>query len=96
MVMPGLDLRFVPERAGYDALRDEVRFSAFAGQSRVSCAVGRAVLESLVGDNSLDREGCLRVLHDYRNKIEQALRTRFLTQPVEALEDLRLTHADLA
>ena len=96
MVVPGLDLRFVPERAGYDALRDEVRFSAFAGQSRVSCAVGRAVLESLVGDNSLDREGCLRVLHDYRNKIEQALRTRFLTQPVEALEDLRLTHADLA
>jgi hypothetical protein len=53
------------------------------------------VLESLVGAKPLDRDGCLRVLHQYRNKIEQALRTQFLTQPVEALEDLRLTHADL-
>jgi hypothetical protein len=97
MVVPGLDLLFVPERVSYDAPREEVRFFALAGRESIACAVGRDVLEvEGLADGTLDRGGCLEAFRRNRNKIEPALRTRYMTQPVEAAEELRLTQADLA
>jgi hypothetical protein len=95
IVVPGLDLRFVPERVSYDTARDDVRFFALAGRESIACAVGRDVLEGLA-DSTLDRGGGLEAFRRNRNKIEPALRTRYMTQPVEVLEELRLTQADLA
>ena len=94
-VVPGLDVRFVPERAGFDVSRDLVRFYAVAGRESITCAVGRDVLEG-VADTTLDRGGCLETFRRHRNKIEVALRTRYMMRPVEVSEDLRLTRADLA
>jgi Protein of unknown function (DUF1488)/Biotin and Thiamin Synthesis associated domain len=94
MVVPDLDLRFVPGRAVYDANSDEVRFSATASRGGVSCAVGRQTLE-LLAATSLDRDGCLAALRQYRDRIERALRDRYMTQPVDGLEEIRLTVADV-
>jgi hypothetical protein len=94
-VVPGLDLRFVPEPGSFDVSRDQLRFFALAGREGIACAVGREVLESLAA-STLDRGGCLEAFRRHRNKIEGALRTRYMTQPVEVSEELRLVLADLA
>jgi nucleotidyltransferase-like protein/uncharacterized protein DUF1488 len=95
MVVPDLDLRFLPERARYDANRDEVRLFATAGREGVACVVSGEVLACLTGGEPLDRDGCLDAVRQYRERIESMLRTRYMAQPVETLVELRLTCADV-
>ena len=101
-VVSGLDLRFVPERADYDAGIDGVRFFAsaagqfaFAGQEGVSCSVDRNALSAIEGVPSLVHNDCIKVFRRHRAQIEQAARDKYLTRPVDAVGEVRLTRADL-
>jgi hypothetical protein len=90
MVVPGLDLRFVPERVIFDDTNNELRFFAIAGREGIACAVPREALEAVTGAKQLDREGCLAAFVKFRDRIEQTLRTQYMTHPVEAGAQLRL------
>jgi hypothetical protein len=90
MVVPGLDLRFVPDRVAFDTTRNELRFSAIASREGITCAVPREALEALTGARPLDRDGCLAAFAQFRDQIEQTLRSQYLTHPVEAGTELRL------
>jgi hypothetical protein len=94
-IVPGLDLRFVPERATYDAERCAIRFFALAGRESVACEVGRESLERLAGHGALDRDGMLATFRQHRDRIESALRARYLTQPVETVGAVRVLPDDL-
>jgi hypothetical protein len=90
IVVPGLDLSFVPGRVIYDASSGELRFFATAGREGVTCAVTRATLESLTGEELSDRGVSLAVFQKSRNQLEQLLRTRYMNDPVEPGAELRL------
>jgi hypothetical protein len=102
-VVPDLDLRFIPERAGYDASTDVVRFFAlstgpfaFAGRESVACDISLDALSVIAGGLSADRETALATFRQHRDRIEQAARIKYLTQPVGAVGEVRVTRADLA
>jgi hypothetical protein len=101
-VVPGLDLRFIPDRAGNDTSTDEVRFFAlsagpfvFASRESITCSVTRDALSAVAGNSSLDREDSLETFHRHRSRIEQAARVKYLMQPVEAVGEVRLTRDDM-
>jgi hypothetical protein len=91
-VVPELILDFVPGRAGYNDDLDEVRFFATSGRQSVACRVTRNVLEILASEQPLDRDGCLKVFHRNRDRIEQMLRTQYMIQPVDATGEIRLSN----
>jgi hypothetical protein len=101
-VVPGLGLRFVPERAGYDASIDCVRFFAFAvsrfafaEQEGVACSIGRDALSLVAGAPLLVAEDCLDAFHQHRSQIEQAARNRYLKRPVDGVGEVQLAREDL-
>jgi hypothetical protein len=101
-VVPGLDLRFVPERAGYDASIEGVRFFAFAAgrfafadREGVACSVGRDMLSVVAGVPLLAAADCLDVFHQHRSQIEQVTRDKYLKRPVDVVGEVRLVRADL-
>jgi hypothetical protein len=97
-VVPGLDLRFVPGKASYDAGANVVRFFALstgAGQEGVACAISPDALSAMSGVASLDHDGAIAALGHHRSGVEMAARTKYLTQPVETVAEVRLTRADV-
>jgi hypothetical protein len=94
-VVPGLDLRFVPDKAAIDASTEAVRFFALAGQEGVVCTVGRDALEAAAGIACRDRAGTLAAFRQHRPRIETAARANYLTRPVDALGAVSVTGADL-
>jgi hypothetical protein len=98
VVVPGLDIQFTPGKAAYDASIDAVRFFAvgggpfaFAGRESITCTVTRDALSSAAGVASLAPDRCLDVFRQHRSGIEQAARAKYLTQPVDAMGQVRLT-----
>jgi hypothetical protein len=96
MVVPGLHLRFIPERVGYDTASGDVRFFAHAGRETVTCMVGPDSLEAVSGVTPQGRNECLASFRQHRGRIEQVLRRRYLTGAVETPGEIRLFHDDLA
>jgi len=99
-VVPGLDLRFVPGRVGYDDAAREVYFfaqvsSAAGGSEGIRCRVDQDALEACFGPGPCDRESSLAALRQHRSFIEQAARAKYLEQPVGSGNDVVLTRADL-
>jgi hypothetical protein len=101
-VVPGLNLTFIPDRAGNDTSTGEVRFFAlttgpfvFANREGVTCTVTRDALSAVAGPISLDHEGSLEIFHRHRSRIEQAARMKYLTKPVDAVGEVRLTRDDM-
>jgi hypothetical protein len=102
-VIPGLSLRFVPDRSGYDADIGQVRFFAstagafnVAGRENVACAVTADALSIVAGVTTLDRDGSLEAFRRHRHQIEQVASAKYLTQPVDAVGEVQLTRADVA
>jgi hypothetical protein len=101
-VVPGLDLRFVPKKVSYDAGADAVRFFAlstgpfaFASQESVACAISPDALSAISGVASLSCDGALAAIGRHRPDVELAARTKYLTQPVDTVAEVRLTRADV-
>lgn len=101
-VVPGLDLRFVPGRAAYDSDDNSVRFFALvsgqfasAGTEGIACAVRGDALSFVAGGIPVSPERCLEVFNQHRDRIEQAIRDKYLQRPVDAVNEIRLTRADL-
>lgn len=102
-VVPGLDVRFAPERAAYDASIDAVRFFgsntgqfAFADREGVAFWVTRDALTLAAGVPHLPSDDCLDVFRRFRAQIEEAARARYLLQPVDVVGEVRVVRADLA
>jgi hypothetical protein len=93
-VIPGLDLQFVPGRAGYDPEGEEVYFFAQAGAEGVRCRVARDTLQICFGSGPFNRADCLAALQQHRALIEQAARTKYLEQPVGFEREVLLTPTD--
>jgi hypothetical protein len=99
--IPDFDLRFVPERAGYDKDNDTVRFFASASGERaateaIRCCITRDALEACFAPAPLDAGTCLATFRQHRSAIEAAARMRWLRQPVEPSGEVTLTRADFA
>ncbi len=102
-VVPAIELRFVPERAGFDEAADGVRFFALrsgefnsAGREGLSCVVTREVLSLLSGDRPLDPPGSINVFREHRSDIEKMTQSKYLRQTVDTTGEVWLTRADLA
>ncbi len=102
-VVPRLDLRFVPDRASYDASSDGVRFFAstagqftFTAKEGVACAIGRDALAAVAHVRSVAPDRCLDVFRQHRTQIEQSARDKYLKQPVDTVGQVWLTTQDLA
>lgn len=100
-VIPGLDLHFVPGRAGYDDQAGKAYFFAVvrsdgAGSEGIRCEIEKDALETRFGPGPFDRDTCLAALRQHRPLLEQAIRAKYLQQPVGFDHDVLLTRADLA
>jgi hypothetical protein len=82
-VLPGIDLTFNNPPAHYDFDRDIVVFKGEALGSPVTCSVSREVLEDHFNADNLDKAGRVGVFLRNRSKIEQLIRTKYLTWLVE-------------
>jgi hypothetical protein len=101
-VVPGVDLRFVPDKAIFDDKADGVRFFASrfdqAGRGRhesVSCIVTREALTSITGGERLETDQCLAAFRHLRSRTEPMIRAKYLTQAVDLAHEVWLTLADL-
>jgi hypothetical protein len=99
-VIPGLDLHFLPGRAGYDDEADEayifaqVRSDA-TGSQGIRCCVTHDALEACFGPGPFDHAGCLAALRQHRPLIERAARAKYLNAPVGFDDGVTLERADL-
>jgi hypothetical protein len=101
-VVPGMALRFVPEKAAYDETADGVRFFAlcsgplaFNNQQGVRCLVTRDAVSFIARNRALDRDQCLEVFREYRNLIETTTRTKYLERPVDSVGEVWLAGSDI-
>jgi hypothetical protein len=99
-VIPGLDLHFVPGRAGYDDEAGEVYMFAqvhsdAAGSEGIRCCVTQDALEACFGPGPFDRAGCLAAFRQYRPLIEQVARAKYLKEPVGFDQGVTLARIDL-
>jgi len=99
-VVPGLELRFVPDKIVFDKPVDGVPYYAFrsgefnpAGRGTVCCIVARESLSLLAGAGLLNGDACLDVFRQNRRRIEQLTETEYLTRPVDTPGELWLTPA---
>ncbi len=94
-ILPGVDLTFNNPPARYDSSRDLVIFIGEALGSPVECAVSRETLEDYFDADNLDKTGCVEAVLKNRSKIEQLMRTKYLSWPVEEPETLLLKTLDV-
>jgi hypothetical protein len=107
-VVPGLEMRFVPDRATYDNNADVAVFFASTGftvihkgmekpklQAGIRCSVTRDALEAALGLGILDAVGCVEAVRQSRARLEEAARMKYLHDPVEAPDAVHLTRHDL-
>ncbi len=94
-ILPGIDLTFNSPPARYDSKRDVVVFTGQSSGNTVECGVSREALEDYFGANNLDKEGRLEAFRKNRSKIEQLLRAKYLSEPVEEPETVLLKTEDV-
>jgi hypothetical protein len=82
-IVAGLDLTFAAPPLRYQGDRDVVSFAGDANGERVHCSVTREALEDFAEVESLDREGCLRLVRDNRSTFERMARAKYLEWPVD-------------
>jgi hypothetical protein len=95
-IVPELDLAFDNPPARYDFDRDIV---AFEGResfgNRIACSVSRETLDDHFGADRLDREGRIECFRRNRAAIENMLRTKYISWPVEEPGAVLLKTADV-
>jgi hypothetical protein len=94
-ILPGIDLIFNNPTARYDSGRDVVTFAGEALGSPVACNVSRETLEDHFDADNLDKNGRLEAFLKNRSKIEQLMRTKYLSWPVDAPETVLLKTMDV-
>jgi hypothetical protein len=94
-ILPGVDLTFNNPPARYDSSRDVVTFTGEALGSPVVCAVSRETLEDYFDADNLDKTGRVEAFLKNRSKIEQLIRTKYLSWPVEDPETVLLKTLDI-
>ncbi len=83
-ILPKLDLTFANPPERYDFDRDIVVFEGretFGG--RIACSVSREALEDHFGADGLDRNGRIECFRRNRTAIENMLRVKYMSWPVE-------------
>jgi hypothetical protein len=94
-IIPNIDLTFSSSPVRYDSHRDLVQFVGEALGNPVQCGVSRDALEDHFGSDQLDRTGRIEAFRKNRSQIEQLLRRKYLSWPVEETEGVLLTTMDL-
>jgi hypothetical protein len=94
-IIPGMDLTFNNPRVRYDSERDVVTFVGEALGNPVICAVSRETLEDHFDAGNRGNNARLEALLKNRSKIEDLLRTKYLSWPVEEPETVLLKTMDV-
>jgi|SRR5665213_71 len=81
--LPGVNLTFNNPPAIYDFHRDVVKFSGSTLGDAVACAISREALEDHFGADNVDRNGRVEIFQKNRSRIEQMVRIKYLSWPVE-------------
>ncbi|WP_298253877.1 GSU2403 family nucleotidyltransferase fold protein [Bradyrhizobium sp.] len=95
-LVPGIDLTFENPPARYDSSRDVVAFTGQAVGKPVTCAISREALDDHFATNELDKEGKVQAVLKNRTKIEQMMRTKYLTWPIEEPDALLIKTSDVS
>jgi hypothetical protein len=82
-ILPEINLTFNNPPVRYNFDRDTVVFAGEALGSPVECAVSRETLEDHFGADNLDKDGRLEAFRKNRTRIEELLRAKYLSWPVE-------------
>jgi hypothetical protein len=90
-----MDLVFDNPPARYDFGRDVVAFAGKAVGKLVPCAISREALDDHFGTDDLDREGKVQVVLKNRSKIEQMMKTKYLTWPIEEPDAVLIKTSDV-
>ena len=94
-ILPGVDLAFNNPPPRYDSNRDLVIFTGEALGSPVECAVSRETLEDHFDADNLGKTGGIKAFLKNRSNIEQLMRTKYLSWPVEDPRTLLLRTSDI-
>jgi hypothetical protein len=94
-ILPGMELTFPDSQARYDSDREVVSFVGEALRHPVRCAVSREALEDHFGADGGDKERRLTTFHTNRSRIEQMLKTKYLSWLVEEPGAVLLTTEDV-
>lgn len=81
--IPGLDLTFENAPVRYDFSRDVATFAGKAFGEEVTCEISREALSDHFGADGMDQAGRIDIVRNNRSKIEQLVRTKYLTWPVD-------------
>jgi len=93
--VPGIDLSFGNPPARYDFSRDVVAFEGDTAGRPVACAISREALDDHFGTNDLGKEGKLEAVLKNRSEIEQMMRTKYLTWPIEEPDAVLIKTSDV-
>lgn len=94
-ILPGIDLTFSNLPAQYDSSREVVSFLGESLGQPVRCSISREALEDHFGADGSDKEKRLAIFHVKRSKIEQMVRSKYLSWPVEEPQAVLLTTMDV-
>jgi hypothetical protein len=95
-LVPGLDLEFTAPQARYDFERDVVAFLGQAAGKAVRCAISREALDDHFGTDHLSQQQRLEQFRKHRSEIEQMLKMKYLSWPVEEIGAVLLKTGDIA
>jgi hypothetical protein len=93
-IVPGIDLTFDSPQLRFDSTRDIVHFSGNALQGTVRCAVSREALEDHFGTDNATSDGPVAAVRRNRSAIEQLLRVKYLSRPIQDSETVLLKTSD--
>jgi hypothetical protein len=94
-ILPGIKLIFSETPPQYIADRQIVSFVGEALGHPVRCAVSREALDDHFGSDGRGNEGRLASFHRNRSKIEQMVKTKYLSWPVEGPDAVLLTTTEV-
>jgi hypothetical protein len=94
-ILPRMKLTFTNPTIRYDMDRDVLKFSGEALGSTVDCEVSRETLEDHFGANNLGKAGRIEAFQKNRSRIEQMIRKKYLSWPIEEPEVALLKTLDI-
>jgi len=94
-ILPGIDLTFNSPPVRYDSSRDVIAFTGEALGHLVNCAVSREAMADHFDANNTDKGGRVQAFLKNRSTIENLVRTKYLSWPVEETEAVLLGTLDV-
>jgi len=94
-LLPGVDLTFNNPPVRYNSTLDVVSIDGESLGETVACAISREALEDHFGADGMDAKSRVELVLKYRTRIEQLLRTKFLSRPVDETGSILLRSADI-